>query len=67
MAIFPCTRFQISDLKADLQHHMYFLTLDSKLYAAPIPKEQLNRVLDLGTGTGIWAMDFGMISSTFVI
>lgn len=44
--------------RLDLQHHMYFLTLDSKLYAAPIPKEQLNRVLDLGTGTGIWAMDF---------
>lgn len=39
---------------------MYYLTLDGKLYAAPVPKEQkLDRVLDLGTGTGIWAMDFG--------
>jgi methylase of polypeptide subunit release factors len=40
---------------------MYQLMLDGKLITAPIPKEQqLHRVLDLGTGTGIWAMDFGM-------
>ena len=40
---------------------MYYLTLGGALYAAPIPKEQvLHRVLDLGTGTGIWAIDFGM-------
>jgi ubiquinone/menaquinone biosynthesis C-methylase UbiE len=35
--------------------------LGGKLFVAPIPKEQkLHRVLDLGTGTGIWAMDFGI-------
>lgn len=28
-----------------------------KLYQAPVDKPQ--RVLDVGTGTGIWAMDFG--------
>lgn len=40
---------------------MYYLTLDNALYFAPIPKEQkLHRVLDLGTGTGAWAIDFGM-------
>ncbi|CZT49179.1 related to methyltransferase [Rhynchosporium secalis] len=45
--------------RLDLQHHMYYLTLKGKLYMAPIPKEQkLHRVLDLGTGTGIWAIDF---------
>jgi methylase of polypeptide subunit release factors len=39
---------------------MYYLTLGGKLYIAPIPVEQkLHRVLDLGTGTGIWAIDFG--------
>lgn len=45
--------------RLDLQHHMYYLTLGGKLFVAPIPEEQkLHRVLDLGTGTGIWAMDF---------
>ena len=43
---------------------MFYLTLGGKLYAAPILGEQrLNRVLDLGTGTGIWAMDFGTCRS----
>src|SRR5271169_4868279 len=45
--------------RLDLQHHLFSLTLDGKLLTAPIAKgKQLHRVLDVGTGTGIWAMDF---------
>lgn len=45
--------------RLDLQHHLFFLTLDGKLSTAPIPKAKLlHRVLDVGTGTGIWAIDF---------
>jgi trans-aconitate methyltransferase len=45
--------------RLDLQHHLFSLTFDGKLFTAPIPREkQLHRVLDVGTGTGIWAMDF---------
>jgi methylase of polypeptide subunit release factors len=41
---------------------MMTMTLGGKLYLAPVPKEQkLHRVADLGTGTGIWAIDFGML------
>lgn len=33
------------------------LTLDGKLLLAPVPKDQtLHRVIDVGCGTGIWAM-----------
>lgn len=39
----------------DLAHHMYLLTLEEKLYLAPI--KNIHRVLDVGTGTGIWAID----------
>jgi len=42
--------------RLDLVHHIYGLLLDGKLLIAPIEKPQ--RVLDLGTGTGIWAISF---------
>jgi hypothetical protein len=42
----------------DLQHHLWLLMLKNKLYLAPISNPQ--RVLDIGTGTGIWAIDFGI-------
>ncbi|KAH6672371.1 S-adenosyl-L-methionine-dependent methyltransferase [Halenospora varia] len=46
--------------RLDLQHHIYSLTYDGKLLSAPIPKEkQIHHVLDVGTGTGIWAIDYG--------
>jgi methylase of polypeptide subunit release factors len=42
----------------DLQHKLFLLTLDGKLHFAPFEGEIYN-VLDIGTGTGIWAIDFG--------
>jgi ubiquinone/menaquinone biosynthesis C-methylase UbiE len=35
-------------------HHMMYLALDNKLFLAPLDHPQ--KVLDVGTGTGIWAM-----------
>lgn len=43
--------------RLDLQHHLFSLTFSSKLHLCPLPK-RLHRVLDVGTGTGIWAIDF---------
>lgn len=39
---------------------MFLLTLDNKLGLSPsnIPDSKPARVLDLGTGTGLWAIDF---------
>ncbi|KAL0943893.1 UMTA [Colletotrichum truncatum] len=46
---------------SDMQHHLFYLTLDGRLGLAPPckPGAKVGRVLDLGTGTGIWAIDFG--------
>ncbi|WAO91460.1 Hypothetical protein NCS54_00893300 [Fusarium falciforme] len=43
--------------RMDLAHHIYRLLIGGKLHLAPIG-DSPQRVLDLGTGTGIWAMDF---------
>ncbi|KAF2732352.1 S-adenosyl-L-methionine-dependent methyltransferase [Polyplosphaeria fusca] len=43
--------------RLDLLHHIFLLLLNGKLYDAPLPNPP-SRVLDLGTGTGIWAIDF---------
>ncbi|EED23776.1 methyltransferase LaeA-like, putative [Talaromyces stipitatus ATCC 10500] len=42
--------------RMDLAHHIYLMLTGGKLYLSPIHDPQ--RVLDLGTGTGIWAIDF---------
>ena len=44
----------------DLQHTIWLLTLDDKLHLAPIKKDS-PRVLDVGCGTGIWSIEFGMV------
>jgi ubiquinone/menaquinone biosynthesis C-methylase UbiE len=42
----------------DMQHKMWSITLDGKLHWAPIDPNPQN-VLDVATGTGIWAVEFG--------
>ncbi|KAK3936976.1 Phosphoethanolamine N-methyltransferase 1 [Diplogelasinospora grovesii] len=45
--------------RLDLQHHVFTMTFDGKLHTCPAGKDKpLQRVLDAGTGTGIWALDF---------
>ncbi|KAM0327107.1 hypothetical protein ACHAQA_006235 [Verticillium albo-atrum] len=41
----------------DITHHYLTVLLDDKLFLAPI-ESGAKRVLDVGTGTGIWAIDF---------
>ncbi|KAJ5218213.1 uncharacterized protein N7498_000312 [Penicillium cinerascens] len=43
--------------RQDLLHHVRNLVLNGALLRAPVGKE-IQRVLDIGTGTGIWAIDF---------
>ena len=36
------------------RHHLWLLTLDDKLFLAPIENPEM--ILDVGTGTGLWAV-----------
>jgi len=49
-------------MKTDLQHNIFKIMLDGKLHTAPISNTR--RVLDLATGTGIWAIEFGKSLNT---
>ncbi|KAF8866307.1 S-adenosyl-L-methionine-dependent methyltransferase [Acephala macrosclerotiorum] len=44
----------------DIQHAQLLLSFSNRLYLSPIPKEKLLNVMDFGTGTGIWAIDFAI-------
>jgi len=44
--------------RLDLTHHMLKICLGNKLFLAPIG-EKPSKVLDIGTGTGIWAIELG--------
>jgi len=46
--------------RLDLQHNMFLLTIDNKLGLSPPnqPGAAPAHVLDLGTGTGIWVLEF---------
>ncbi|WKT43677.1 hypothetical protein QSH57_008513 [Fusarium oxysporum f. sp. vasinfectum] len=51
---------QIENERLDLQHNLFLLTFGDKLGLAPpnVPGAKVGRVLDVGTGTGIWAIDY---------
>ena len=42
--------------RLDMQHHSFLLVSRGELYRAPLTK--VERALDVGCGTGKWAMDF---------
>ncbi|KAL2869702.1 class I SAM-dependent methyltransferase [Aspergillus lucknowensis] len=44
--------------RLDMVHHVYYRALNNRLFLAPLNPGG-KRVLDIGTGTGIWAIQFG--------
>ncbi|KAK2766106.1 hypothetical protein FQN54_007621 [Arachnomyces sp. PD_36] len=43
--------------RLDMQHHICNMILKGELFRAPLRKD-IHQALDIGTGTGIWAIDF---------
>ncbi|KAI1363481.1 S-adenosyl-L-methionine-dependent methyltransferase [Xylaria arbuscula] len=51
------THISSTNVIVDLQHQLFCITIGSKLNLCPLP-EKPKRVLDIATGTGIWAIEF---------
>ncbi|KAK3355345.1 methyltransferase LaeA [Neurospora tetraspora] len=43
--------------RLDMFHHFFLLARNQQLFSAPFPNQESPRILDLGCGTGIWAID----------
>ncbi|KAF4338324.1 hypothetical protein FBEOM_7789 [Fusarium beomiforme] len=52
---FPNDEQQLESV--DISHHYLTVLLDGQLYLAPIG-DNIQKALDVGTGSGIWAIDF---------
>ncbi|KAF2395783.1 S-adenosyl-L-methionine-dependent methyltransferase [Trichodelitschia bisporula] len=55
---YPLPNDEAEQDRLDLQHELCRLTFNGKLFLAPITERKLEWVLDIGTGTGIWAIEF---------
>jgi ubiquinone/menaquinone biosynthesis C-methylase UbiE len=49
----------------DIQNHHFRITFDGRQYFAP-GADSAKRVLDVGTGTGIWAIEFGIFLTPLI-
>ncbi|KAF9878690.1 putative methyltransferase domain-containing protein [Colletotrichum karsti] len=58
---YPVPNDERENERLDLQHHLVLRTFDDRLGTSPPndPGAKVGRVLDVGTGSGIWAIDFG--------
>jgi methylase of polypeptide subunit release factors len=50
-----------------MQHQICKMTLHGRLHLAPLKEADLKHVLDFGTGTGIWAIEFGKTASIILV
>lgn len=52
--------YQKETERLDIMHKLTEVSLGGRLNLAPIPKDP-KRILDIGTGTGIWAIEMGKL------
>ena len=45
--------------RLDLIHQMMKIAIRDKLHLAPLEQDKPMKILDIGTGTGIWAIEMG--------
>lgn len=56
MAEIPSECLSYQRLTITSSHHAFLLALEGKLFLSPLEKNKVHKVLDVGTGTGLWPM-----------
>ncbi|KAF2013866.1 S-adenosyl-L-methionine-dependent methyltransferase [Aaosphaeria arxii CBS 175.79] len=54
---YPLPNDELELDRLNVVHHMLKKALDDRLFLAPVAADTIHRVLDLGTGTGIWTVE----------
>ncbi|KAI8159384.1 hypothetical protein K4K49_002218 [Colletotrichum sp. SAR 10_70] len=57
--VLPNDKIEIDRL--DMAHAMMVKAIGNRLFLAPLDRRNVKRILDIGTGTGIWAIEMGDI------
>ncbi|KAK5657495.1 hypothetical protein OQA88_3067 [Cercophora sp. LCS_1] len=57
--VYPLPNDELELDRLDLAHAVMVKTIDDRLFLAPIDPNKMDRILDIGTGTGIWSMAMG--------
>jgi len=55
MYMYPCDEPEKD--RMDIYHKLFLVARREHLHQAPIPQHWAPRILDIGCGTGIWAID----------
>ncbi|KAG6054346.1 hypothetical protein E4U32_006979 [Claviceps aff. humidiphila group G2b] len=55
---YPMPIDEIEQSREDMQHTMLMMLMENKLFLSPIG-DHPQKILDIGTGTGIWAIEVG--------
>ena len=56
---YPIPNDDLEQNREDMKHAMMMELTDGRLFLAPLDPDRLGKVIDIGTGTGIWAVEMG--------
>jgi metalloendopeptidase OMA1, mitochondrial len=45
--------------RLDMQHYIFKVLFGNRDYFAPLDRNTVKRIMDIGTGTGKWAIEMG--------